>query len=255
MSDGNTSTGFGENWKPMSADFDSIGGVYRRNSTYVKDGSLFQVLAFFNRGEFNYNESIHCSIGAKIRIGSSYKGQKWYWNENYAVKKNEDDSKGLSVSCSGKYFLNVELFRNQEPIDIYADKEPNHSFGDIQYKWEDNIKSRTWVVYVARFTICRRGGLHRDFGKPNKEDVAEALGLGESRKVESWNPWRMWTPESRLEDVELNIIARNIEQVLSVAAVPVPRPDCKGQYHLINSLIGGRFMWREALPKDYEARL
>ncbi|OCK74595.1 hypothetical protein K432DRAFT_397961 [Lepidopterella palustris CBS 459.81] len=251
MTHGNPTTGFGENWKPMYADFNFAHGVFRRNSTYIKDGSLFQVMAFFNRGK---PTSIHCSLGGKIRLGLSSNGREWNWGENYAVKKNEHGSKGLSVSCSGKYCLNLELFRNQEPVDFYTDKGPIPSFGDIRYEWKADINRSTWVVYVARYTICLQSS-NRDFGKPNKEHVAEALGLGGSIEVESWNPWRMWAQESMLEDVEVDIIARSIEQVLSVAAVPGPCYGDEKQYHLINSLMGGRTMSNGEIWKDYEACL
>ena len=150
----------------------------------MKEGSLFQVIGFFNAA--TESQSIHCSLGAKIQLGSRSLDRDWLWGKNYVVKRKEHCSKGITVSCSlYGYYLDVELFCNQTPKDLYTDKGSSPLFGDIQYKCEDYIRPKTWVVYVARFTI--RHGLERELGKPEPDIVAGALRPQRS-EIESWNP-------------------------------------------------------------------
>jgi hypothetical protein len=236
----------------MQAGTDFSKRIVQRSSPYVKERSLFQVIGFFSTA--TEPQSVHCSLGAKIQLSSRSLDREWDWGKNYVVKRKEHCSKGITVSCSlNRCYLDVELFCNQKPKDLYTDKGSSPLFGDIQYKCEDYIRPNTWVVYVARFTIHQ--GLARDLGKPEPDIVARGLRPQRS-KIESWNPWRMWAKESRLENEELDTIAHSVEQVLSSAALPIQIDNGRRAYYLVNNLMARkqtRFGFYD--PEDREALL
>lgn len=231
--------------------------IARRSSTYVKDGSLIQVMALISLESFLFT----CSIGGKIQLlRRSFDGVEKASKYDVNISP---DGHVLSASCSCEnltYCVDVELFRNGRRLNPKNKRsEPNNLAADITWIHDDNIRPRDSVVFVARFTLREEGQvLDHSAAPPEWEEVKSHLGFGS----EPWRlstAWNLWTAEPEenakiqpLTQKILPTIARNVEQLLSVAALPhdhVKEPDAK-EVFLINSLVGD-----DELKLDYEACL
>jgi hypothetical protein len=249
--------GFIDNrWPTQTEDID---GLIKKSTTYVEKGRLIQAVVIASEE----NTSIDWTIGGNIQLA-----QRQFENPlappiitNYSVQTS-DDGYVLSAKCNLSYRLDVQLFDNAIPLKLLH--QPRHQpmlsehhpidFVDIFCDGKLELKGILEPkILVAVFALRDkdRSLESDDLKPPDMNQVTERLSLF-NRSTNSPTPIMNLEISDKMESLSevRYIIARNVEQLLSTAALPHSPQPGPPKIYLINSLVGNG-----QLEINYEATL